>query len=281
LFAINAEQVTVVLLGVIGCLIIHNLWQKRLSVYLLVQFIVTGAGVLFILTSPGNHARMLTETQRWFPLFEDIGLTVKIQFGFATTITHFIFTPNLIFLVTCALVNILVHVQYPGWKIRALAGIPLIICIWCAFGQSNEYLNGLRSFGDAPDIIIIAENFMQWERWMPFIIQILSCLCILASIFFCFGKEKCKALFCIALILCGYASRALIGFSPTLWASKERTFVFMYFAFLICIAMLYQRMTQLEYRYKGGCFYVFGGFAFLSYLTYVEYVIACALEAGT
>ena len=58
-----------------------------------------------------------------------------------------------------------------------------------------------------------------------------------------FGREAwLLAYFPIYLLLVGLASRMMMGFSPTVWASRERTFTIAYFAMLAIAVMLVRKL---------------------------------------
>lgn len=68
------------------------------------------------------------------------------------------------------------------------------------------------------------------------------------SIYICF-KGRFKGLLCIyILLLLGFASRIAMGFSPIIWASNDRTFIYMYFSVIICSLILYQEIYELKYK---------------------------------
>jgi len=54
----------------------------------------------------------------------------------------------------------------------------------------------------------------------------------------------------VLLILIGFATRVVIGFSPTVWASSLRTFIVLYFALIICIIYLSKELLELRLKYE-------------------------------
>ena len=63
-------------------------------------------------------------------------------------------------------------------------------------------------------------------------INIVMIVLIIICLFFIFGKSK-KAYLIILILAAGLVSRIIIGFSPTIFASGLRTFIYFYFALLI------------------------------------------------
>lgn len=77
------------------------------------------------------------------------------------------------------------------------------------------------------------------RTWVPDIILSLVCVAIIISLYVLFDDKKLSFLTIFILSL-GFGSRMVMSFSPTIWASAQRTFMFMYLSILICSVILYQ-----------------------------------------
>ena len=55
--------------------------------------------------------------------------------------------------------------------------------------------------------------------------------------------DKKIAFMNIFILGAAFCSRIAMGFSPTLYASAERTFIFAYFSLIICTFLLYNNLT--------------------------------------
>lgn len=67
------------------------------------------------------------------------------------------------------------------------------------------------------------------------------------SLFFCF-ENKFNFLFSLGVLSIGFASRMLMGFSPTIWASGERTFLFFYFSMIMVSVLVYKEIISEEVK---------------------------------
>ncbi|MDP4089336.1 MAG: hypothetical protein Q8930_08735 [Bacillota bacterium] len=92
---------------------------------------------------------------------------------------------------------------------------------------------------------------------------------ILISLYLIFENKRYSIL-AVFIILLGLGSRMVMGFSPTIWASNTRTFIFMYFAFITCAVILYKViLDSKESKYIAYSSDAIGLIAVLSFLNLV------------
>jgi len=68
--------------------------------------------------------------------------------------------------------------------------------------------------------------------------------CMALSLYFSFGKSA-TTLFLLMILGLGLASRMIMGFSPTLYASGIRTFVPLQFAMVFCSMFIFDKLYEL------------------------------------
>ena len=272
ILASNFEQLNIFLLGMFSILIFYNILQKkRFNYYLLTQLLIVFVMLIFILKCPGNDVRYLTEMKNRFPDFELLGFLGKIQLGFSSTISHFIISPNILFPVFCFLLYLTIRLQYSNILYRIISLIPLIVYILSLITNIYySYNSNIFSWIEAimslktGTIIIDSSNYYNIINYIPIFVFTICCLSILISIYLCFKKDSW---FYISLIILGFISRAVMGFSPTIWASSYRTFIILYFVFIICIISFYKKLRELGFNYKNIVFiFISNFFIIISYL---------------
>jgi hypothetical protein len=59
----------------------------------------------------------------------------------------------------------------------------------------------------------------------------------------------------------------VLSFSPTIWASSTRTFIFMYFSIIICTLLLFQELLEKKYPHIDFLYGIVFFVAILSYLS--------------
>lgn len=67
--------------------------------------------------------------------------------------------------------------------------------------------------------------------------------CLIVGIYVSFTEKK-VATFGMLLLLMGFCSRVIMGFSPTVWASGVRTFYIMYMVAAILVLMLLKELSK-------------------------------------
>ena len=79
--------------------------------------------------------------------------------------------------------------------------------------------------------------------YIPMAIYGVVLLCIFIDIFLIFKKSNTSIVTAIIYLL-GLATRGVMGFSPTVFASTERPSTFLYFAFIIITILIYKKMLD-------------------------------------
>ena len=244
LYAANAEQMCVVLFAVFGCALLYQLKTKRASAkatgLLAVLFAIVVAELLFILTCPGNQNRTAVEMQTWYPSFSQLHLGQKLQLGIADTlyVLQSSFAP--LYGLLCLLLLVL------AWQKRKTN--PLAACAACVpFGCACVFvLRGFRQYGAQ----ILTRGFISqanatYELSAFALVQSLMVLvCIVWALYQLYPGKKATAYLLCGLLLLGGATRAVLGFSPTIYVSAGRTFIFLYACMIYVNAGLIEPLTR-------------------------------------
>lgn len=243
IYATNVEQMCAILLAIyIPTTVYLVFFKKKNNVYIILQSAICTLSLILTLSCPGNAIRNASETLTWFPEFVQLSFIDKFLMGYSSSLAKFIFEPNALFMIAVALVFILVSNKEKSIYIRIFSSIPLICNITFGFigwvlgkvmPNFPNQSNSMTKYG-------ITDTF-------PLIILTIVGVSFIYSIYIIF-KNNIKSLICIYILLLGVASRIVIGFSPTIWASNDRTFLYMYFSIILCCLMLYQEAYELKYK---------------------------------
>lgn len=114
--------------------------------------------------------------------------------------------------------------------------------------------------------IITLANFGTRKSYISIVLFGMICAAILISIYILYGNTI-KSLSLIMLIVTGFATRMALAFTPTIWKSDERTYLFMMFAAIICcVVIMYDFMAEYKNAkqakavwyimtlFAGGCY---------------------------
>lgn len=279
LFAGSQEQLCAFLFGLLLLLFVFDIYQKhqtRINYTILAYWVIIFLVLLSHLLCPGISNRFGMEIKQWWPDYKMLGLAEKIQLAYSSTLSHFMFNRNYVFTTFCLMLYVAVRVQYKDVLYRIIAFIPLASSLFFGIGESRLSLvldiSKWNYFNKAPGVIKM-QNSDDFYIYIPlFVLGIIS-LCVLVSIYLCFRNEKHKMLLSISLILLGFATRAIMGFSPTIWVSGARTFLFLYFVLIICTFLCYQKIRAVEYKGEGIIMGIMAIMAILANLDFLRNMV--------
>lgn len=238
LFAGTSEQTAFVLFASYGCYGLYLLWDGqgrdifRKYKYILLQFVLSGMCMAYILLCPGNRERSAFETEKWLPQFASYSLFDKLETGVSVTIKSIFVQENAGFFVLAFLLAALVWQNRRQTACRVLALVPAAIMLIFTqvrrmYGADDPFLN----LNTLDGLCLIG-----------------VCGLVLLGFFFLFGREMRMYLISL-LFLVALATKTVIGFSPTVHASGERTSWIMNILFVGCAAVL---LSKWDFRNKAA-----------------------------
>ena len=250
LFSSNAEQCAV--LGFVAlCLMMLQLLigkKRRLLIFPAIILLINIISLIFIYTCPGNSQRVAVEIDNYFPNFDSLGFIDKVLNG-AVNSFRLIITMGDFFTITL-LVTLLVLV-YRTRKNNYEVIFPLIPLFLKISYLGNAVLNDNSIFSGS-DYSGMTEHFfsrifpsinavqdksdMSGSFWIIFVYYIIIVVCILISIYFIWRDDKLRSIFYMIAMLTGFGLVAILGFSPTIYASGFR--ITMYFLFIFAFVLL-------------------------------------------
>ncbi len=238
LYAINMEQMSAVLTGafLIGSC---YLWmcKKRFRFYPLLQLLISIGGVIYayVGNTSQDNSRMMRETARYFPQFDALGFLEKAELGFSSTMYCFTMDIRFAFAAFIAFTVFLAVVIFKKSdkllsKVAAIVP-PLSAAVLTVTNLISpfEYLRHYRMTKAVYRFSAVADIY--------FVIVLLCILYTLAVIL----KEKQLIIKAYTVLAAGFASRVIMGFSPTVWASGYRTFFLMFISFIVVAIIIMER----------------------------------------
>jgi hypothetical protein len=114
--------------------------------------------------------------------------------------------------------------------------------------------------------IITLQNFTQIQSYVAYFLLYISASLIVILLYLIFDNSW-NSLIIIGIYLLGISSRIILAFSPTIWASGERTYAFMFISLIICNIMMFQQIVKVNLLKFSKYFIIFiGTLATMSYL---------------
>lgn len=268
-YGANMEQMCAVLLAVNFLAVLFFVYKKinwKKYWHVIVCFFVSLGEIIFILTCPGNALRENQEIANWMPRYASFDIMDKICLGFTETMQHLLNSGNFMFLMFAVITAVLVFVKSEDLWHRFFAVVPAAVNFVLVFFQGmlekyvpsfwelfreNAYANGTNYQLGQSYILIFLYLFVLG-----------SVLISLVVVCDTWGELTAQ---CYLLVL-GLATRVVMGFTPTIYVSKERTYLFFYMILGVSatwlvvnnIAVLREKRKVLEaLQILGGCFVLF------------------------
>lgn len=268
--AANTEQGAAILLGVYllcGAYISHRR-GKLPSFYYVLLFCAT-ASVLFILTTPGNAYRFRAEVEQWFPGFDELSLSEKLLMGFIDSVSYYASAGgsgriNYIFalLAGILLAEIWHKARESGFRFRTVTAFVPFLFYW-GIGRMGNSLLQVNAFKRGGHVIGLfgknrclstgagAFDYLGWISYSRKMVllqagtYLVLVLCVAFTIYFIHGKSM-ETLLELMILGIGLCSRIMIGCSPTIYASGERTSLY------CSIAILAVCLRNLQFYWGGN-----------------------------
>jgi len=254
LYAANSEQMNVVLLSILSFYIIFFLVNKKSAIFLWIMEALTVAELVFILTCPGNSVRAVAEIGRWMPDFHMLSFLDKVYLGFTDTINIFLSSSNYIFIIFCSILCFCVFIKTKNMWHHFISIIPLGIIFTHCFSEFTEKNNYLRQLSLSA-LPIDASNYFTHYLYVPLFIYVLLIGSILLSMLVIYDLTFDMLLNTFVLGV-GLATRIIMGFSPTLYASNTRTLLFLYMAFIFCTIFMVYRFEEKFNNTNKNVFFI-------------------------
>lgn len=228
--AILQEQFAIFLLLISVYILINN-WinNRKLSFFNIGLLLISILGFLNIKLSPGNALRTSQEIKDWFPNFNALSFFDKIFMSFIDT-NNIIFSDKYIFLMVFLIICLMISI----FKRDLLNVFLTLFCLFVFKFKTKIYY-----FTDNIAQTIKAEHAITFNRDVILTIVIYAfMLFILMVILWRLCQNAHMRMDLFFLVISGYVCRMAIAFSPTMYASLDRTLLpFVFAVFMLTIIL--------------------------------------------
>lgn len=248
LFAGNQEQTCSILCGsYILFTIFMIIKNKKIHPYMIIQSLFAVASIIFILTCPGNYTRNQQEIGNLFKDFEMLSFLDKFSLGLTSTMGLIIKKKNLVYAMLSLIIAIYVFSSYKEKVYRIVAIIPFLSIFLLAIAapitnQIFPFLGSFRNFIIREEVMLTSANSNNLLNTVPLMFAFMNFICLSLSILLIFKNLKNNI--AILVFLVGLASKIIIGFSPTVFSSVERSTIFFEFSMIIVILLIWQELMK-------------------------------------
>lgn len=260
-YACNHEQVGVLLFGLEAVLAVWLWRQGRLRGWHLLQMAVGAVSLLTVVLAPGTSARFSVHTTYWFPQYLQLDLVERVFSGFQLAFGHVFAAGNAVtFLLAVALLGT-VWQQTRDAVDRVLAIVPVAIfslpMAAQLIGPGRTEANRLLEIANFPAgrtgrdrfqeyWIGLAGNAVEPMLYLQFLMSCIGTLCIGMGLYRALARDTRWGRGLAPLLwTAGIGSTAMVGLSPSLYASGARIF---FFQDMLSLVLLCAVVAQLQSR---------------------------------
>lgn len=248
IFSGNAEISCAILVGsYLLFTVLYLLKNKKIHPYLVVQTLLILACLVFILTCPGNSVRTETEITTHFKDMEMLTFIDKLSLGFTSTIGLIIGKGNIIYTIFTMLIVVYIFSNYKETLYRVIALVPFLSMLVLQYGSNITgnvfgFLISFKGLISQEWIFLSPSTSNNMLYALPLIFAFINFISIALSLLLIFKKLDSNV--AIIVFLAGLASRLIMGFSPTIFNSGERTMIFFEFAMIIDSILIWQELIK-------------------------------------
>lgn len=250
IFAINQEQIcAMALLACLYLLITDKLRGRKTTPYLYVLLALSVFFAVCVVICPGNAARKASNIDFWFPAYAGFNLVQKVLLGWYSLLKTLYQDVNLPYFLMSAVLFAAVWKKQKGLPARLVAAIPLLSNLGLLgvllFGKYREYpwVHLILHIFDFDQPVVYYQGSLPNSNRLLLLVYTLCCVCVVISLFLIWSRRE-RAVDALALLIIASASKISMGLSPTVWASSERTSIFLDFGFLLLGMLAVREMDR-------------------------------------
>lgn len=258
IFASNMEIMAAIIMTFYIIFSIFFIIKKTPHGFIIYQTLYLFGNMIFILTCPGNTVRDLAEAAARFPEYFSLNLIEKMALSATSTLISI--DQNFITLIVLGMAFIFSWNKFKTKILRIICLIPLIFCLVINFirlvfiGQKLIKIfseRGGKTFVYPIDYWKLVNVEPGMVHYIILVAMAAFAFSLILMTFVLFRDSKLKWI-AILVMGAGIMSRVVIGFSPTVYASGARTFLFVYAALVIYGLLLYMafKPTLTEKKQK-------------------------------
>ena len=249
LYACNQEQCVCIVLVVSLLACCYFLKKKKISWYSFSLLLLSLGSLAFILSCPGNGLRSIHEMEYWYVDYKNAMFIDKVFLGVVSS-TSVLFSYFFV-LLSFSFILMIGSIKVDNCVFKKYVAIFqfLIIFILCIF---RVYC------------LLFHKTFVLFDYYTDTgnvffsnILLFLFCIVLfLIFIYLLYSFKRETRYYYVMILLLGCGTRLMMGFSPTIFASRSRTAIFLYFSLIILIINI---LNNINYILKKRENYFIGG----------------------
>lgn len=236
IYGADQEQMCIVQILIYGYILMKSIYQKKLNILAILGTIISLAYFMLHI-SLGASARTEFEISDYFPDFNTLSFVDKVEMAFSPTMDRIIYDYGIFFILSFVL-WICVWKSTKDGVLRTCSLIP-IFCILVGntnikWLQTVKYVINTDVGQNVKFGAISVDNYTKVVSYIPLFLFCAIALLTLLNIYIS-NDNKINAYELIGLIVVGMISRMALCITPNIYASGDRTYLFLFFAIIVVI----------------------------------------------
>lgn len=232
IYAANLEQNLIIIIAFYFFFSVWMIIKKNINIYPIIMTVLVFLEFIFIITCPGNKQRIIEETRIFFPDYANYHFPQKVDLGLFS-VSKSIIEP--FFIATLLLLIIAMFLAIQNKKFKGI--LKYVLGIIPTFLYLSLYFVYKRSNGN---IVIGSKS----ELFID-IFTVLLFLSIALIVFLKVENKMKRNIICLTLML-GFVSKFIMGFSASVWASRDRTGYLLFISIIVSIVMIIDELKLLN-----------------------------------
>lgn len=247
--AIDNTQAMAMLLVCYGSFVIYLLINRKKQLYIFFMFVVIILFAFMALTSPRFSGRVIGETIKRLPTIGKLNFLSKVDLAVFPTIRWIFYGDNFFTILVLIIFIMFIFKKYKTPVYRIISILPLIIILF-----TRPYINGNLSINayDLGPIEFGTSNYGLFNVYSVYTIDlsiqyiILCSLIIIVVIEMILLLDNIYDLLITFIILgAGFGTRAAMAFTPTVFASHLRTYIYLGFSIIAATIFIFSKNIVL------------------------------------
>lgn len=244
LVVISFEQTLCLLIGFLSLAIFNAFYQKKIDFrnkwMIYVFFIISVAMLIITLACPGNAARTASSIEYWYPEYANFGIPTKIYLGIIPTFAVLLNNKTILTLFSIILcICVFNKCKNKGLRILAVIQAAFFTLLGALYNITLSIFPSIGRLWETINIYNVVPK-LEFDFIIPLVLFCIMVVTITILLYYVFNKKLLVPI----IFLASFASRFIIGFSATVFASVDRTAFFMYVGLIVIIYAMLEKITK-------------------------------------
>lgn len=248
LYGTNLEVMAALYLGMLVLftviMAVSGRLNLRIVMVLLLQYVICLFNIILAFMCPGNWIRNIQNIYFWFPDYNSLTFIDKAVLGFNTTASFLIDSNILWFILVLSIFILTLVTDHQKRHMVVLSAIPVAATLirTALSPLVDAYAPDLAALLDTyrGDGRVDPTNYTTFASYLPFLYYALIVLIVLYCIINLI-PDLTEGIILAYTLLLGLATRIMLGFSPSVYASAGRTFLLCDMIIILLCVLIYDR----------------------------------------